>query len=440
MISVAYNSALDALRVMLSHKPSVRETVHKAAGIVQEFDGENNLTVLEVQNITSILSRSMEEEMRDEAQQKRRVPPIEGKQARIGELISIDPLIVELGHRLVSTDHGCGVDDMHTRLLALRETFASRMGFFVDGMQVHENPQLHPDEYRIRLRGAPVARFTLEQNHVLVLNPTGLDWRIDGTDIREPAFGLEAKWVPEELRHVAERHGYTVVERGSVLATHANEILVANAHKLLTYRHVEEMLDALREKSPVTVEEAQREGMQVSCLCAVLKEMLEERAPIHDLEGIVERLTTEGAWGLPDAKRVEIAREESGHRICGHLLDEQGELRAVRLSIELERKLEQEARKSTPVLDPGRMEPDELHTIVRKTMEALRPLSQARSELVVVAPSPARRFFWILANQWRPYVPHLAPEDKTAPPISVIAYSEIPPGIRVHFVGEISLS
>ena len=49
----------------------------------------------------------------------------------------------------------------------------------------------------------------------------------------EPVFGLEAKWIPAELRSQAELSGATVVDRASVITTHLAEVVRTHAARLL---------------------------------------------------------------------------------------------------------------------------------------------------------------------------------------------------------------
>ena len=47
---------------------------------------------------------------------------------------------------------------------------------------------------------------------------------MEGQSTREPAFGLNALWVPADKTELARRSGYTVVDAINVLGTHLTEL------------------------------------------------------------------------------------------------------------------------------------------------------------------------------------------------------------------------
>ena len=61
--------------------------------------------------------------------------------------------------------------------------------------------------------------------------------------MREPAFGLPATWIADDLREEATFRGYTVVDPATVLTTHLTEILKENMADLLSYAEVQHALD-----------------------------------------------------------------------------------------------------------------------------------------------------------------------------------------------------
>ena len=50
--------------------------------------------------------------------------------------------------------------------------------------------------------------------------PTAKAQPIEGQPTKEPAFGLNAIWVPVDKTELARRSGYTVVDAINVLGTH----------------------------------------------------------------------------------------------------------------------------------------------------------------------------------------------------------------------------
>ena len=54
----------------------------------------------------------------------------------------------------------------------------------------------------------------------LAINPGRVTGALPGTATRDPAFGLPAVWVEAAVREQAQSLGYTVVDAGTVIATH----------------------------------------------------------------------------------------------------------------------------------------------------------------------------------------------------------------------------
>src|SRR3990167_10854285 len=79
--------------------------------------------------------------------------------------------------------------------------------------------------------------------------------RIPGVPTRDPAFGSPALWIQPGLREQGEVLGYTVVEPGSVLATHLTEVIRKHADEILTRDTTKHLIDELKKTSPAVVDE-----------------------------------------------------------------------------------------------------------------------------------------------------------------------------------------
>ena len=71
------------------------------------------------------------------------------------------------------------------------------------------------------------------------MNPSGASISIDGEDIKDPAFGINARWIDASLREEARFKNYTVVEASTVITTHLTELVKENITDLLTYGEVQ---------------------------------------------------------------------------------------------------------------------------------------------------------------------------------------------------------
>ncbi len=67
----------------------------------------------------------------------------------------------------------------------------------------------------------------------MAINPGGATGVLPGTAGKDPAFGLPAVWIESAFRDQALASGYTVVDAGSVVATHLNNLMQSHAAQLL---------------------------------------------------------------------------------------------------------------------------------------------------------------------------------------------------------------
>ena len=213
-------------------------------------------------------------------------------------LLKLDTLELEVGYGLVPmVDAGQG-GDLLDRIAAIRRQLAVELGFILPPVRIRDNMQLGPNEYRVKIKGAVVARGSTIPGRLLAMDsgiaagPMDPSW--GGEPTKEPAFGLDAWWIDPALKPRAESMNYTVVDPTSVLATHMTEVVKTHAADLLTREEVNNLLTQCKEKSPKLVDEVVPGIVKVGDLQKVLHNLLRERVPVRDLETVLETL---GDWG-----------------------------------------------------------------------------------------------------------------------------------------------
>ncbi len=92
--------------------------------------------------------------------------------------------------------------------------------------------------------------------HYLAINPGSVSGTLPGLVTSDPAFGLPAVWIEASQREQAQSMGYTVVDAGTVVATHLNHLMhnprVGIARAAC---EVQQLLDRLAKESPKLVED-----------------------------------------------------------------------------------------------------------------------------------------------------------------------------------------
>ena len=115
----------------------------------------------------------------------------------------------------------------------LRRHLATELGFIVPPVHITDNLRLKPREYVVSLRGAEIARWQTEQNCLLAVNADPKARALPGTETREPAFGVPARWIQPGFEEQALAAGYSVVDQTTVIGTHLGELIRRHAHELL---------------------------------------------------------------------------------------------------------------------------------------------------------------------------------------------------------------
>ena len=337
---------------------------------------------------------------------------------KVEELLALDPLQVELGYGLLSLVDKKAEDggDLLARIRALRRQFAVELGFVVPPVRVRDSGLLGADQYVFRLRGGEVARGEVHPDRLLAMNPgTGQDG-VDGLEVREPTFGLPARWILRSGRDAAQAAGWTVVDASTVIATHLSETIRRQAHVLLGRQEVQALLDKLKETHPSVVDGLVPGVLSLAVVHRVLQRLLAEGVSVRNLPAILEVLAdTAGATRDP-VVLAEHVRGALADAVCRPFLGADGTLRALLLSPDAERQL----RERVQTADAEEVfEPRDGQALLEGIARALESSTPFDSKPVLLCPAPIRR-----------YVRRLT--ERTLPHLGVLSYAELGPQLNVQ--------
>jgi flagellar biosynthesis protein FlhA len=259
----------------------------------------------------------------------------------------------------------------------------------------------------------------------LAMDPLGQELEVKGVATTEPTFGLPAWWVSPGDRDQVEIAGFTVVDCSTVLVTHITEIIKRYAHELLGRQEVKELIDVVKERNSVVVEELVPDLLTLGEVQKILQNLLRERVPIRDLASILEALA-DGARVSKDADYLtEYTRQALARTICRQYLGADSKISVLTLHPKLEQtvvdSIEQTQLGSYPVL-----EPNIARQILNKLKEAMEKLTLKGLPPVVLCSSRARLPFRRLAERFMPNV-------------VVLSLNEIVPNIEVEAIGTVML-
>lgn len=335
----------------------------------------------------------------------------------------IDLIGLEVGYRLVPLVDSRQDGQLLGRIKGVRKTLSRELGFLIPAVHIRDNLDLAPSAYRVSLKGVTVTEAELQPGRELAINPGNVAEELEGIPGRDPAFGLEAVWIESKDRERAQMMGYTVVDQGTVIATHLNQVLSGCPHDLLEYDQVQTLLDRLARTAPRLVEDLVPKTMNLRLVHKVLKNLLREQVPITDMQTIAEVLADHGS----DSQDPDVLTAYARVALRGMIVNK---INGIGSEIEV------------CVLDPSleRL----LHSAVQATGEGDAPVEPnladklyGRLEEMVrhqeIACKPA---VLLVADAVRPLLARFARSGLTG--LHVLSFAEIPDGRQVRVVGTLS--
>ena len=210
---------------------------------------------------------------------------------------------------------------------------------------------------------------------------------LQGPPTTDPAFGLPAVWISDEQRDKAQGMGYTVVDSGTVIATHLNHILGMHASELLGRQEVQQLLDLLAIKSPKLAEDFVPKVIGIGPLQRILENLLLEGVPIQDMRTIVEAISEYAPQVQDTDVLTEKVRLKLSRSIAQNLFPESQEMAVITLEQNLERILTQTLLQNT---NGTGIEPGLAQTLAHQAEQAAAKQEQLGHSPVLIVPAGIR--------------------------------------------------
>ncbi|EKT62248.1 flagellar biosynthesis protein FlhA [Providencia burhodogranariea] len=201
-----------------------------------------------------------------------------------------DLLAMEVGYRLIPLVDNEQQGELLGRIRGLRKKFAQEVGYLPPVVHICDNLELSPCEYRILIKGAEVGRGEAQPGRCLAIDPGNVVGTLQGDMTKEPAFGLPAIWVDDDLREQAQIQGYTVVSASTAVATHFNQILLQNSSTLFGRQEAQMLYERVKKEMPKLADNLIPDTISLTILHRVLQNLLLEDVMIRDMRSIVETL------------------------------------------------------------------------------------------------------------------------------------------------------
>ncbi|TVP99217.1 MAG: flagellar biosynthesis protein FlhA [Roseinatronobacter sp.] len=262
-------------------------------------------------------------------------PPRRG----MGDVLDLDEIHVQFAPDLVPMvlDPALGLDG---RISNIRAHVAREFGLILPEIRLTDDATLPEGTYAILIHGVEQARDQLRPNKLLALVQDEATFNITGENVKEPVYQAPARWIDPARQEDATLSGTTVVSPVEVLATHLLEVLKSNFARLLTFKSLHRVLDALTSMSDTSRAEANKrllndlipDKVPVELLLGVLRLLLDERVSIRNIPLILEAMSeVRTLLQGPDAV-CEHVRQRLGFQLVAPLKRADGTLPLIQLA------------------------------------------------------------------------------------------------------------
>lgn len=292
-------------------------------------------------------------------------------------LLQVDPIEFEFGYGLIPLADTNQGGDLLDRVIMIRRQCALELGIVVPVIRIRDNIQLRPNEYVIKIKGNQVAQGELMLDHYLAMSPGEDNEEVIGVETIEPAFGLPAMWVNEQMKDVAEVSGYTVVDPPSVVSTHLTEVIKRHAHELLSRQEVKSLIDNVKESASTVVEELIPDKLSIGDIQKVLIKLLKEKVSVRNLPMILETLADYADSTRDPEILTEYVRQALSRQITHQYASGDSPMKVITAGASLEKSIA-DAIQQTEQGSYLSLDPESSQQIYQKVLEQVQPGSADR--------------------------------------------------------------
>ncbi|TAJ81083.1 MAG: flagellar biosynthesis protein FlhA [Gallionellaceae bacterium] len=336
-------------------------------------------------------------------------PQSETPEASWEDVAQVDVLGLEVGYRIISLVDKAQDGDLLRRIKGIRKKFTQEMGFLPPSVHIRDNLDLRPNAYRITLKGAEIGTGEAYTNMFLAIDPGSASGVLPGMQTTDPAFGLPATWIEAEMRENAQAMGFTVVDAGTVVATHMSHLIHTYAAELLGRQELQQLLDHIAKIAPKLIEDLVPKLLPLSTVQKVMQSLLDEGMHIRDMRTILETLVEHATRTQDAAVLTGLVRVALGPAIVQQFYPSAQELQVIGMDKELEYVLAQAMQAG----GGSAIEPGLASTLLREARSAAQTQEQMGLPTVLLVPGQIRD---LLARFLK----------RSLPQLKVISHEEVP--------------
>jgi len=275
----------------------------------------------------------------------------------------------------------------------------------------------------VQLGGVTIARGAVRPGKLLAIDTGDVRPRpyhelgLSGEATRDPSFDCPALWIDAAARDHAIAEGFMVVDPSTVIATHANQSLLAQAADLLGPEEVSELVEALKESSPALIEAVHPDPLTLAGLTRVLRALIADGIGLAHPHPLFTSLAMALQKSTDFDPLIDAVRTDMGARLVARICPPGEALKVVTLDASLEGAIlggMSDPATGQPLIEPecGEMIVDQVTALIEKV----------NAPVALIVQPPARRALTRLLRQ-------------RASRCAVLSINELPSSQAVDVVG-----
>ncbi len=339
----------------------------------------------------------------------------------LADVTDVTLVTLELGYGLVGLVDAQQGAPLVTRITGIRKQLSRDLGFVLPQFRIRDSLDLAAQDYAVMMGGVNIARGSVRPGKLLAIDAGDVrpGHGLTGEPTRDPSFDCPALWIAPASRDHAVAEGFLVVDPASVIATHANQALLAEAHQLLGPDEVREWVEGLKARSPALVEAVHPDPLPLPALTRTLRALIADGIGLSHPQPLFTALALALQKSADFDAVIDGVRADMAARLVGRIAAPDESLKVVTLDAGLE------AAILGGMIDPATgqplIEPDCGNMIVRETG---RIADSEGGAIALIVQPPARRAVAALLRT-------------RCPRCMVLSIAELPPSQPIVVVGVI---
>ena len=306
----------------------------------------------------------------------------------LAEVADATLVTIELGYGLIGLVDAEAGAPLLARITGIRKQISRDLGFVLPQFRIRDSLDLAAQDYAVLLGGVSIARGSLRPGKLLAIDTGEVrpSHGLVGEPTRDPSFDCPALWIAPAARDHAVAEGFLVVDPATVIATHANQALLGEAHQLLGPDEVRAWVEGIKERTPALIEAVHPDPLPLAALTRMLRALLADGISLAHPQPLITSLALALQKTSDFDAVIDAVRADLGARLVARIVAPGEVLKVVTLDAGLE------AAILGGMIDPASGQPliaPECGQMIIREINAISAVEQTAIALIVQP--PARR-------------------------------------------------